>query len=212
MKNSWIDVSRKLFNGMPVWPGDQPFEYELSAQISDESVVNIGRVTMSTHTGTHVDAPYHFLDDGSRIIDLDINLFIGDVLVVKSTGRESVTASWLNSVDLSRVTRVFIRTDSWTDPNSFPENFTYINPEVAQILGRAGVRLLGVDVPSVDEVNSKDLLAQRALAEQGITILEGLDLSLVEQGMYEMVALPLALEVADGSPVRVALRSQKHLC
>jgi arylformamidase len=201
-----IDISRKLGKNVPTWPGDTPFSFQIEWSKADSGSVNVGKVEMSTHTGTHVDAPFHFDDEGKRIYDLDLNLYVGKALVVDMRNKESVGASDFQGVDFQEVERVILRTDSWEDPSQFPESITYLRPDLGSFLGEKGVRLIGVDVPSVDPLDSKELPAHHSLHENGIHILEAVDLQHVEPGLYELIALPLPLVEADGSPVRAVLR------
>lgn len=201
-----IDISRKLGKNVPTWPGDTPFSFQIEWAKADSGSVNVGKLEMSTHTGTHVDAPFHFDDEGKRIYDLDLNLYVGRALVVDMRNKESVGASDFDGVDLQEVERVILRTDSWENPSQFPEKITYLRPDLASFLGEKGVRLIGVDVPSVDPLDSKELAAHHSLHENGIHILEAVELLHVEPGLYELIALPLPLVEADGSPVRAVLR------
>jgi arylformamidase len=201
-----IDISRPLFVGMPVWPGDTEYQFKLVWTKEESGSVNVGQVLLSTHTGTHIDAPYHFDENGKKVHELDLSLYVGTVRVVHLPHRESIGASDLEGIDLKGVKRLIIRTDSWTDPTRFPQSITYMRPDLAPFLGEKGVQLLGLDVPSVDPIDSKELPVHHALHRQGIHILEGAFLSDVEEGDYELIALPLKLEGADGSPVRAVLR------
>ena len=200
------DISRPLKRGMPTWPGDTPFQYEVSWPKSDSGSVNVGKLTMSIHTGTHVDAPFHFDDEGRKITDLDLNLYVGQAKLVDVAGRTSIGADDLVNVDLTGITRLLLRTSSWSDPNQFPESICYLRPDLAPFLAEQGIRLIGVDVPSVDPLDSKELPAHHGLHQNDIHILEGLWLEDVEPGIYELIALPLQIEEADGSPVRAVLR------
>lgn len=201
-----IDISRKLGQNVPTWPGDTPFSFELGWTKADSGSVNVGKLEMSTHTGTHVDAPYHFDDEGKRIYDLDINLYVGKALVVDMCNKESVGASDFETIDLHGIERVLLRTNSWENREQFPERISYLRPDLGHFLGEKGIRLIGVDVPSVDPLDSKELEAHHQLHENGVHILEGVYLEHVEPGLYELIALPLPLEEADGSPVRAVLR------
>lgn len=200
------DISRPLKRGMPTWPGDTPFQYEVSWPKSDSGSVNVGKLTMSIHTGTHVDAPFHFDDEGRKITDLDLNLYVGQAKLVDIAGRTSIGADDLANVDLTGITRLLLRTSSWSDPDQFPETICYLRPDLAPFLAKQGIRLIGVDVPSVDPLDSKELPAHHGLHQHDIHILEGLWLENVEPGIYELIALPLQIEEADGSPVRAVLR------
>jgi arylformamidase len=202
-----IDISRKLENGMPVWPGDTPFHYEVSWSKAESGSVNVGSLSMSTHTGTHVDAPFHFDDDGKRIIELDLELYVGPARVLDMTGKDSIGAKDLADVDLEGMIRVLFRTLSWKKATEFPEKIPHLEADLGPFLAERGIRLIGVDVPSVDPIDSKDLHAHHSLNENGIHILESVLLDKVEPGDYELIALPLALVEGDGSPVRAVLRS-----
>ncbi|MBT2662905.1 arylformamidase [Bacillus sp. ISL-45] len=206
---NWIDISQVLNNSIPVWPGDTPFQYEVSWGMEESGSVNVGQVTMSTHTGTHIDAPFHFENDGKKVIELDFNLYIGPALVIHVEKPESIGIKELQGVDLNGVERLLIRTDSWQDKTVFPESIPHIEPELAAFLAGHGVKLLGLDLPSVDPLDSKELSAHHELNNQGIHILEGLVLDKIEPGEYELAALPLALEQGDGSPVRAVVRKLK---
>jgi arylformamidase len=204
--NKWIDISQRLDNNIPVWPGDTPFSYKISWPMEDSGSVNVGEIAMSTHTGTHVDAPFHFDNDGKRIIDLDVNLFIGPARVIHVPNPTSIGIKEVSELDLKDVTRLIIRTDTWFERTKFPESIPEIEPELAAFLAENGVRLLGMDLPSVDTLDSKELPAHHELNRNGIHILEGLVLDSVEPGDYEIAALPLAIVEGDGSPVRAVLR------
>lgn len=201
-----IDISQFLADGIPVWPGDIPFSYRLTWSKEESGSVNVGQITMSVHTGTHIDAPFHFDDRGKRVLELDPSLYVGPARVIRLEGRKSIGASDLSGVDLEGVTRLLIRTGSWTDRTVFPEEITYLRPDLAPFLAEKKIRLIGVDVPSVDPLDSKALPAHHALHRHGIHILEGVVLDHVESGDYELIALPLPLKEADGSPVRAVLQ------
>lgn len=192
---------------MPVWPGDTAFQYEVSWSKAESGSVNVGSLSMSTHTGTHVDAPFHFDDNGKRIIELDLELYIGPVRVVDMIGKESIGAKDLENVDLEGFQRVLFRTLAWENSREFPEKIPFIEGDLGPYLAEKGIRLIGVDVPSVDPIDSKDLHAHHSLNENGIHILESVLLDQVEPGDYELIALPLPLVEGDGSPVRAVLRS-----
>ncbi|WP_419954154.1 arylformamidase [Neobacillus niacini] len=201
-----IDISRRLENGMPVWPGDTPFHYEVSWSKAESGSVNVGSLSMSTHTGTHVDAPFHFDDDGKKIIELDLELYMGPVRVVDMSGKVSIGAKDLADVDLEGMKRVLFRTRSWQIESEFPEKIPHLEANLGPFLAERGIRLIGVDVPSVDPIDSKDLHAHHSLNDNGIHILESILLDEVEPGDYELIALPLPLVEGDGSPVRAVLR------
>jgi len=203
---SLIDISRRLQNGMPVWPGDTNFSFELSWTKEESGSVNVGKLTLSTHTGTHIDAPFHFDENGKKVIDLDPNLYVGEARVIELLDVESIKKVDLEAFSLNGVKRLLIKTNSWENDNAFPERIPHIEKDVAEFLKENGIKLLGIDVPSVDPLDSKELVAHHGLHENGVHILESIDLRSVSEGDYELIALPLPLTDADGSPVRAVLR------
>ncbi|MEH7298961.1 arylformamidase [Neobacillus drentensis] len=202
------DISRKLENGMPVWPGDTSFQYEVSWPMEESGSVNVGRLELSTHTGTHVDAPFHFDNHGKRIIELDLQLYIGSARVVDMVGKDSIGPEDVKDINLEGVTRIIFKTLAWKNSDLFPEKIPHIEPELAPYLAEKEIRLIGLDVPSVDPIDSKELLAHHSLNQHGIHILESLLLDEIEPGDYELIALPLPLVEGDGSPVRAILRKK----
>ncbi|KUP09516.1 kynurenine formamidase [Bacillus coahuilensis m2-6] len=206
-KGRWKDISQVLQNDIPHWPNDTPFTYETRFTKEQTGSVNVGRITSSLHTGTHIDAPYHFTNDGERVLDLDINLFIGPAKVIDVSLFNCLDVELLRSFQLERGTkRVLLKTTSEDAPTTFPKQIPLIKPEVAPYLAGLGVILLGVDLPSVDPLTSKELLTHHELNKNGIHILEGLVFADVVPGDYELIALPLPIQDGDGSPVRAVIR------
>lgn len=201
-----LDISQPLRPGIPTWPGDTEFDFGLAWARARGGSVNVGRLTMSTHTGTHVDAPFHFRDDGERVADLDPEIFVGPARVIAVDGVGGIGPGELVRHDLKGVVRLLIRTGSWSDRGRFPERIRYLEPDAAGSLAAGGVRLVGVDTPSVDPLDSGELPAHNALLGDGVHILEGLVLDGVEPGDYGLISLPLPLRDADASPVRAVLR------
>lgn len=204
---TWIDVSQPLENSITTWPGDTPFSYEIVWPMAESGSVNVGKVTMSLHTGTHIDAPFHFDDVGKRVIDLDPNLYIGPARVIHLAGRDKIEANDLNGFDLTGVERLILKTDGWPNKSEFPTQIPVLTPSLADRLGELGIYLIGLDLPSVDAIESKTMDAHHALARNGVHILEGLVLDAIAPGDYELNAVPLPIVNGDGSPVRALLRS-----
>lgn len=204
---SWIDISQPMNERIATWPEDTPFSYRRAVTKEESGSVNIGDITMSVHTGTHIDAPFHFDDEGKRVLDLDVNVYIGRAEVVDCQGIMAIGPEAFEGIDLSGVGRVLVKTDASPDPADFPVEAPYLTPELAPFLEERGIRLIGVDVPSVDPMDSETLEAHHALFSRGVHILENAALADIEPGTYELCALPLALEEADGSPVRAVLKA-----
>lgn len=201
------DITIPLEESIAVWPGDTPFEYRLAWKISEGATVNVGAVSMSTHAGTHVDAPFHFKESGRTVDEIDPVVFIGPAAVVDMSGRESIRRADVESLDLSQTPRVLFETGAWLDHAVFPERIPVMEAGLAGYLRERGVILVGVDVPSVDALDSKDLPIHHELAASGIHIIESLNLAHVAAGRYELIAVPLRVTGADAAPVRAILRS-----
>ncbi len=201
-----IDITSPMDATLAGWPGDTPYRFNLAWSRASGAGVNVGRIEMSLHTGTHVDAPFHFDDSGTTVDQLDLSPFLGPSRVVDVRGVASIQVGDLAGFDFSRSPRVLFRTDGWVDRTKFPDSIPVLGNEVPAYLEQQGVVLAGFDLPSVDAIDSKTLPIHHALASFGIAILEGLDLTRVEAGEYELIALPLRLAGADGAPVRAILR------
>lgn len=206
MSAEWNDITIPVRESLAVWPGDAPYSFALGWKMSEGDSVNVGAVTMSVHTGTHADAPFHFDECGASVDALDPAVFVGPALVLDAAGWDVIPRSVFSDVDGTRTPRVLLKTGAWTDHTRFPDAVPVIAPDVPPLLAERGVVLLGVDVPSVDAIDSKSLPNHHALGGAGIAILESLDLRAVPPGVYELIALPLRLVGADGSPVRAVLR------
>lgn len=192
------DITRKLEPGMAVWPGDTPFQ----RNVVEWGSVRVGAITASLHSGTHTDAPCHFVPDGADVVASDLETFVGPAAVVDVRGINSIGPEDIGSVDAPRV---LLRTDAWPVGTPFPETIPVITPDAVAYLRQKGVCLLGLDVPSVDPIDSKTLDNHHALHAAGIAIVESLDLTEIAPGPYTLVALPLPIVGGDASPVRAIL-------
>ena len=205
----WIDISQPLTNDMAQFPGDTPFHYSLTYSKEQIGSANIGQMTASLHTGTHIDAPFHYDSNGETVEQLDLDRYIGKATVIDVSHTDKITADILREFSLNNVSRLLLRTSLPNNPKHFPEEMPELDPDIAPFLQEKGVQLLGVDMPSVDEADSKELPTHHALYNYGINILENIMLDHVNAGMYELIALPLAIQGADGSPVRAVLRPMR---
>lgn len=206
-----FDISRPVVAGIPVWPGDTAFEYKRTWKIGPGCPVNVGQVTMSLHTGAHTDAPYHFSDAGLDMASVDITKYVGPCVVARvAAGEAGIRPTDLPvhvEADLRRAPRLLVRTYV-ARPSEFDVHMRHLTPELADWLADRGVVLVGLDTDSMDAFDSKELPSHLRLAARGVAILEGLDLSKIEPGLYDLVALPLRLVGADASPVRAVLIGQ----
>jgi arylformamidase len=208
-----FDISRPLFNGLAPWPGDTAFRFDLKWKLAEGASVNVGAVEMGVHNGTHADAPFHFAANAASIDNIPLDTYIGDAVVVDLTpkferhdgGEIDVTDLESSAGALAAAPRLLLKTGSWKDPRVFPERIPVIRPNVAAWLGQRNVKLLGLDLPSVDPIDSKTLDNHHALAAAGIAIVESLDLGAVDAGTYHFSALPLRIRGGDAAPVRAVL-------
>jgi len=202
-----IDITPPVDPSIAVWPGDTPYAVSWVARMDQGASCNVSSITTTPHVGAHADGPLHFLVDGPAIGNVDLDPYLGRCRVVDVTGVAAVTEESVFGMDLSSVTRLLFKTGTFPDPLQWNPDFAYLDPGFVRRLGKLGVRLIGIDTPSVDPMDSKTLPAHHALVEMGMRNLEGLDLSQVEPGDYELIALPLRLADADSSPVRAVLRT-----
>ncbi len=208
-----FDISRALTNDLAPWPGDEAFRFKLNGKIPAGSSVNVGAISMSLHNGTHADARFHFEQDGWTMEQAELATYLGPAIVAdvsaKYAGDEMPhigigdLEEWAD--ELRTAPRLFLKTNVWRDSRVFPEAISTVDRDVPSWLQERGIKLLGFDVPSVDEITSKDLRNHHAIAAAGINIIESLDLSAVAAGRYNFVGLPLKIHGGDGSPVRAIL-------
>lgn len=208
------DVSVPIVNSMPVWPSDPPVNLTPQSHPSKDKshTVRITRIEMGSHTGTHIDAPWHMVDGGRRLNQIPIETLIGPTTVVEIPGRRSIARADLEKLTLTGVKRILFKTDNsqhWND-GKFYEQFVYLEPEGAEYLVERDIKLVGIDYLSIDEFKSVEHPTHFVLLRRNVVIIEGLNLSRVAPGPYHMIALPLNLQDVDGAPTRVVLvdRSQ----
>jgi arylformamidase len=203
------DVTVPITNSMQVWPDDPAVRLSPASHPSRDKThtVRLTSIEMGSHTGTHIDAPFHMLDEGSRLDELPLHTLVGKATVVEVAGARSVGPAELEPLNWTGVERVLFKTENsrhWKD-RAFYSEFVYLEPEGAEFLVQRGVRLVGMDYLSIDKFESYSHPSHFVLLRKQVVILEGLDLSAVPPGEYSLVALPLNLRGADGAPTRVIL-------
>ncbi|KWV92920.1 arylformamidase [Erythrobacter sp. YT30] len=201
------DISQRLSARTPLWPGEPDLVVSRHASIGPNCPVNIGAISLPLHSGTHADAPLHYSDDGAASADSPLDAYIGPCVVadVRRAGSqiEEADCDW---EAIGSASRVLFRTYESFPHDVWEENFKAISPEVVARLRENGSVLIGTDTPSLDPQNSKTMDAHHEVLRGDMRILEGLVLDDVPEGTYELIALPLAIEGADASPVRAILR------
>ncbi len=203
------DISEPIEPSSATFPGDTPFSQEWVARMERGASCNVSTIRMSVHVGTHTDAPLHFDLSGPDIASVDLTQYIGRcrVVDVQGTGTPSlIPAAALTPAMLAGAERILLRTRNTHDHRVWDQRFTALGPEAAKVLVAAGIRLVGIDTPSMDHADSKELDGHHHLYEGGVALLENLDLSRVPAGDYELIALPLRIVNGDSSPVRAILR------
>jgi arylformamidase len=206
---SFHDVTVPLAPGMLAYPEDPPFSLE-AVQRLGSAPCSVSRMSLSTHTGTHVDAPAHFLVEGATVDRLPLEILMGKARVVEVLARERVERADLESHDLRDDLRLLLKTrmSGQILRHPFQEDHVYLSRDAAVYLAQAGIKLVGFDYLSIDRFGAHTFPAHHVLLEAGVVILEGLDLSEVVPGEYDMACLPLRVAGGDGAPARVVLRSR----
>jgi arylformamidase len=205
MPKLW-DISPAIGPGFPVFPGDTPFAQRWTWTLDDRCPVNVSELTLSPHTGAHTDAPLHYDARGASIAEVDLATYLGPCRVVHAIGAGALIQP---EHVLARLTgtppRVLLRTYARA-PEHWDAAFTAIAPDTIDVLHAHGVRLVGIDTPSLDPETSKSLDSHQHVRRHGMAILEGIVLDDVAEGDYELIALPLKIAGCDASPVRAVLR------
>jgi arylformamidase len=191
------------------WPGDPPFVIERTKDMERGEAANLSRISMGAHTGTHVDAPLHFVRQGSGADQMPLDTAVGRARVIEILDEESIKPEELDLHEVRRGQRLLFKT--WNSPRvwqaeGFVEDFVFMSREAARYLVNCGVRLVGVDYLSVGGFKRDGAETHRLLLEAGVWIIEGLDLSGVSPGSYDLVCLPLKIRDGDGAPARAMLR------
>lgn len=199
-----IDISLPLFDGMPVYPGTSETKIESVKSGSGTSVLS--EISMTSHAGTHVDAPAHSVEGGETLNKLPLDTFYGPARVLDLTGCEdSIKVGDLEAKGVMHGERILMKTKNSTRPtDEFHDDFIYLSPDGAEYLAQMGVKLAGIDALSIKQRGAKDNTSHTALLGRGIPIVEGLNLQAVEEGEYKLIAFPIALQ-GDGAPVRAVL-------
>jgi arylformamidase len=202
MSICWVDVSIPMRNGMTAWPGDPEFALRPASRIAQGNSCNTSILTLGTHTGTHIDAPWHFEDSGPRLHEIEPNLFFGDALVVEVADADAVRAEHLGTEPLPP--RVLIKTRNSSSPVDAPFDEAYVGvaPDAAERLVAEEVKLVGVDCLSVAPYKQEGQATHHCLLSSGVVVVEGLRLECVSPGLCSFVVLPLPLMDADGAPCR----------
>jgi arylformamidase len=214
MSSSWIDVSVPIRTGMVSWPGDPPprISHALDMERGDPCTVSL--LEMGAHTGTHMDAPAHFVRGGIGIDKMPLDAAIGSARVIPIRDSKSIKTDELVRHSIRRGDRVLFKThnsDHCWDTDGFVEDFVYLSATAAQYLVERQVRLVGVDYLSVGGFHADGVETHQALLKAGIWIIEGLNLRRVRPGRVQLICLPLKIAGGDGAPARALVRAMDRL-
>ena len=204
---SFHDISLKLTGETLRWVTAPPFELEERRRMSKGDPNNSSALNMSVHSGTHIDAPFHFVADGNTIDQLPLERFIGPALVYAVEAERYITKEHVAGIRLDGATRVLFKTrnSELLHQQEYDPDFVAISVEAAQSLVELGVELVGLDYLSVAHADEQ-VPVHRAFLDHGVVLLEGIDLSAVAPGRYELMCLPIPLGDSDGAPCRAVLR------
>lgn len=206
-----IDVSLPIGGNLLTWPGDPPIQVQAASRISKGDSANVSQLSLGSHTGTHIDPPFHFIDEGKRIDEIPPEFFVGEAFVADLTDVEgAVGPERLEKINLpGETSRLLLKTrnsDIWSRlPTAFPEDYVHLNPEGAAWVVSARIRLIGTDFLSIERRGAPGHPTHVTLLEREVVIVEGLDLREAEEGMYQLICLPLRIEGGDGGPARALL-------
>ncbi len=204
-----FDVSVCLSPETPTFPGNPAFACDPVKRTARGDSANVTALHLGTHTGTHVDAPRHFFDSAAGVDALPLDVLIGPAVVIEIGGpRRGIEAADLARANLAGESRVLLKTGNsalWQS-NQFHQDFAFLDESGARLLIERGVRLVGIEYLSIEQFKRPGAPVHHLLLEHGVIIVEGLNLSQVSEGRYELYCLPLAIQGADGAPARVVLR------
>jgi arylformamidase len=214
VSNEWIDATATLDPATtPVYEGDAPMKFEFLKDMRKGDALTLSAYSLGAHSGTHIDAPMHFVRDGASIDRVPLEPLIGRARVIDITdGVQAIDASELNRHDWRGAPRVIFRTRSslrgWMASSAFHRDFAYIAPDAAQLLADAGVQLVGIDYISAEQFGAPAPRTHRILLGKGIPIVEGLSLEGVRAGDYDVIVLPIKVGGHEGAPARAILRKR----
>lgn len=209
-KSGWIDISIPIRDKMVHWPGDPAVQIRHISDINRGDICNVSHLSMGSHTGTHMDAPFHFLQGGKGLDDMPLDTAAGLARVIAIRDSKSISTDELRAYKIRAGERILFKTKNsarcWKI-NRFIKDFISISPGAAHFLAQRHVKMVGVDYLSVGSYSEDNgFEVHSVLLEAGIWILEGLNLSNVLPGAYELLCLPLRISSSDGAPARAILR------
>ena len=204
------DISLPISSELITWPGDPRPQLDKVLSISEGDACNVTKLEMGVHTGTHIDSPNHFIEGGITTDSMQLEVLMGKCLVIEITSKSNIQVSDLCDFEIDKYERLLLKTKNsvhWeNDSKKFDKNFIALSLEAAEYLVKSGIKLIGIDYLSIEAYGVSEHKVHHHLLNNQIAILEGLNLSKVDSGEYELICLPLKLVDCDGAPVRAILK------
>jgi arylformamidase len=203
------DITVPISNDLPVYPGDPPIHIARTLSLEKGDLARVSQLSFSTHIGTHIDPPYHFMRDGIPLDQIPLDVLIGPARVIDVGAVNSIRVETIENAHLDGATRLLFKTRNsgfWSDSKEFRQDFVYLETDAAEMLVKRGVKLVGIDYLSIEMFNFVQPTTHWTLLGNNVVVVEGLDLSAVTPGDYELICLPLKIKDGDGGPARVVLR------
>ena len=212
MSGNWIDVTATLDPATtPVYEGNAPLVFDFQLDMRKGDALSLSKLSLGAHSGTHIDAPQHFIRDGVSIDKVALDALIGPARVIEIPDSvQSIDAAELNRHQWRDAERVIFRTRSamhgWMSSPTFHHDFAYVAPDAAQLIADAGIKLVGIDYISAEKFGAPAPLTHRILLGKGIPIVEGMALDSVAAGDYDLIVLPMKVGGHEGAPARAVIR------
>ena len=208
-ENKIFDISMSLSAAMPVWPGSEKFILTW-LQTIDKDGVNESKISLNSHTGTHIDTPFHFILSGNKTGDIRLTNLIGPAVVLDCTDETEITVDFLNKADISeKCDKLLLKTsnsaENLIEQNIFCREYAALNHDCAKWVFDRNIHLIGIDYLSIEKYPGENNIVHKTLLGNNIVILEGLNLRDIDEGEYELIALPLKIPDCEGAPVRAVL-------
>ena len=216
-KPKLIDITPRISERLGVFPGDVGFRRNVSLAFDKGHHLTLSSIQTSVHLGAHTDAPNHYHADGEGIATRDPWIYMGKCLVLEAkvprgarVGRQHLSEKWQKATEWP-AQRILVKTGSFPDPDDWNSDFCSFEPALIEEWARAGVKLVGIDTPSIDPEKDETMASHKVVAKNDLAILEGIVLTEASEGLYTLIALPLPIEDADASPVRAVLLNDPNL-
>jgi arylformamidase len=207
------DITLPFREDLPCWPGDPIPTIEKVKDMAKGDSCQVTQISTNVHMGTHIDAPIHFVEGGKDIASLSLDVLMGTVFVVELLNKDKISVESLEEANIpSNITRLLIKTNNsalWENLNhTFISDYVALTPDAAQWIVEQGIQLVGIDYLSIERFKENDNRTHKILLEKEVIVVEGLDLSKIESGYYQLVCLPIKLVGSDGAPARVILKKE----